>query len=100
MLGITDLYKKVEGDIDAIIQAQANIIRISQEHKNTTTGVLRIGTTHTQARFFLPQAVVEFRKSFPNIRLVFRSAWLWSRDYRWYGVLNLGSTGKLISIAY
>ena len=74
MLGTTDLYKKVEGDIDAIMQAQANIIRISQEHKNAATGTLRIGTTHTQARFFLPQAVVQFRKSFPNIRLVFEQS--------------------------
>ncbi len=39
------------------------------EIRDENQGELRLGATHTQARYFLPRAVTEFRKKYPKVRL-------------------------------
>jgi LysR family cys regulon transcriptional activator len=37
-------------------------------------GILKIATTHTQARYTLPPIIAKFKKTFPNVRLVLHQA--------------------------
>jgi len=39
-----------------------------------TQGILKIATTHTQARYTLPPIIAKFKKAFPNVRLVLHQA--------------------------
>lgn len=46
-----------------------NILAIGRDHVDETSGLLRIGTTHTQARYVLPPVIRAFRESFPQVGL-------------------------------
>ena len=47
----------------------ANLKQIGDEFSNETAGSLSIATTHTQARYALPQAVKAFMARYPKVRL-------------------------------
>jgi len=66
----TSLCTQVLDQINQIERAEANIRNLAANAANADTGVLHIGTTHTQARFFLPPIVAEFRRRFPRVELV------------------------------
>ncbi|MCU7872461.1 MAG: LysR family transcriptional regulator [Candidatus Thiodiazotropha sp. (ex Lucinoma borealis)] len=46
-----------------------NILSIGRDHVEEESGVLRIGTTHTQARYVLPPVIRAFRQSYPSVSL-------------------------------
>ena len=47
-----------------------NIMCLGEAHKSgASSGDLRVGTTHTQARYTLPQVVQTFRKNYPKVSL-------------------------------
>jgi LysR family cys regulon transcriptional activator len=46
-----------------------NILAVGQDHVDEHHGVLRIGTTHTQARYILPSIIHVFRREFPAVCL-------------------------------
>ena len=46
-----------------------NILAVGRDHVEDASGVLRIGTTHTQARYVLPPVIRAFRKIFPEVSL-------------------------------
>ena len=53
-----------------IIMREADNIRsLASDYYQETEGSLSIATTHTQARYVLPQIVTEFRKRFPKVSL-------------------------------
>ena len=47
-----------------------NVRRIADEFRGDDAGVLRIATTHTQARYVLPRVLAGFSARFPKVRLV------------------------------
>jgi len=49
--------------------ARENILAIGRDHVEESRGVLRIGTTHTQARYVLPPVIRAFRQIFPSVSL-------------------------------
>ena len=50
--------------------ASVNSIRaIGQDHKNQDEGILRIGSTHTQARYVLPPVIKDFNYAYPRVEL-------------------------------
>ncbi|MGK0221921.1 MAG: LysR family cys regulon transcriptional activator [Limisphaerales bacterium] len=52
------------------ILRQANGIKqVAQEYSNEKEGSLTIATTHTQARYALPNIIDEFRKQYPDVTL-------------------------------
>ncbi len=71
LTGVTPLCRSLLPDIENALQAKKNIGLIVDEHTDTDSGFLRIATTHTQARYFLPQAVKTFRRKYPKVQLVF-----------------------------
>jgi LysR family cys regulon transcriptional activator len=48
----------------------ANLKRIGDEFSKQDAGTLSIATTHSQARYFLPEPVALLRKRFPKVQVV------------------------------
>jgi len=46
-----------------------NILAIGRDHREEASGLLRIGTTHTQARYVLPPLIRAFRQAYPSVGL-------------------------------
>jgi len=67
--GITPAGERVIERARVIMQEVENIRSLASDYYEEETGSLSIGTTHTQARYVLPEIIGEFRKRFPNISL-------------------------------
>lgn len=52
-----------------ILQEAQSIRDLSTELRDEGRGSLSIGTTHTQARYVLPDVIMTFRGRYPNVRL-------------------------------
>ena len=52
-----------------ILREVENIKHIGDEYKKEQSGNLTIATTHTQARYFLPNIIKEFAGRFPDVKL-------------------------------
>ena len=48
----------------------ANMKRVADEYRGEDTGTLAIATTHTQARYVLPQVLREFATRYPKVKVV------------------------------
>jgi len=51
-----------------------NLQQAGQEYSGVKRGTLTIATTHTQARYVLPQAVQGFRAAFPAVRVALQQS--------------------------
>lgn len=67
--GLTKNGQQLSGIIDRILQEIENLRRVSRELSQGDEGNLIIGCTHTQARYFLPDLILQFRKKFPKVKL-------------------------------
>lgn len=67
--GVTPAGERVIERARIIMQEVENIRRLASDYYEEETGSLSIATTHTQARYVLPEIIAEFRKRFPNISL-------------------------------
>jgi LysR family transcriptional regulator, cys regulon transcriptional activator len=56
--------------IEVIMREVANLKRIGDEFSKQDAGTLSIATTHSQARYFLPEPVAQLRKRFPKVQVV------------------------------
>lgn len=66
---VTDAGQEII-DIARKIMAQVESIKaVSREHNLPDQGKLNIATTHTQARYALPQVIQGFMQRFPNVSL-------------------------------
>lgn len=69
LIGFTPLGDRILREIETIDLARRNIQGISRDYKNNRNGSLRIATTHTQAKYFLPTPIGQFRLQYPEIRI-------------------------------
>jgi LysR family cys regulon transcriptional activator len=67
---VTEPGLQVLKSIDLIMREVANLKRIGDEFSKQDAGTLSIATTHTQARYFLPEPVAALRKRFPRVQVV------------------------------
>lgn len=67
--GLTDEGARLLPLLEGVLTARDNLSRASADLRDSGTGTLRIGATHTQARYALPEAVVRFREEFPEVTL-------------------------------
>jgi LysR family cys regulon transcriptional activator len=74
LLGLTEPGKELAQIVERMLLDQANIRRLADQYAETDRGELVIATTHTQARYALPQAVAAFRKAYPDVHLVLHQA--------------------------
>ena len=55
--------------IDLIMREVGNLRRIGEQYSKQDSGTLSIATTHTQARYVLPQPVAKLREAFPKVNV-------------------------------
>jgi LysR family transcriptional regulator, cys regulon transcriptional activator len=67
---VTEPGQLVLRSIDTIMRELANLKRIGEEYSKQDAGTLSIATTHTQARYFLPEPVAQLRKRYPRVQVV------------------------------
>ena len=70
LLGLTEPGKEVAQVADRMLQDVRNIKRLAQQFSSADQGQLTIATTHTQARYALPQVVARFKAAYPRVHLV------------------------------
>ena len=67
--GITAAGEQVIGRARLIMQEAENIRSLASDYYHEENGTLSIATTHTQARYVLPDVIREFRNRHPKIDL-------------------------------
>jgi LysR family cys regulon transcriptional activator len=66
---ITEPGQQVLRSIEVIMREVNNLKRIGDEFSKQDAGTLSIATTHTQARYFLPEPIAQLRKRFPKVNI-------------------------------
>ena len=67
---VTEPGQLVLKSIETIMREVANLRRIGDEFSKQDQGTLSIATTHTQARYFLPEPVAKLRQRHPRVQVV------------------------------
>jgi LysR family cys regulon transcriptional activator len=67
---VTEPGQSVLRAIEIILREVGNLRRIGEEFAKQDTGRLSIATTHSQARYVLPQPVATLRQRFPRVNVV------------------------------
>ncbi|OIQ67855.1 HTH-type transcriptional regulator CysB [mine drainage metagenome] len=66
---VTEAGQEVLKSIHLILREVGNLKRIGEQHSLGDSGTLSIATTHTQARYVLPEPVARLRQTFPKINI-------------------------------
>lgn len=66
---VTEPGTHVLKSIDLIMREVKNLKRIGEQFSNQDSGTLSIATTHTQARYVLPQPIAKLRGIFPKVNV-------------------------------
>ena len=69
-LGLTEPGKELVVIVERMLIDANNLRRLAEQFANRDQGNLCIATTHTQARYALPQVVRAFKNAFPKVHLV------------------------------
>ncbi|MGB1311293.1 MAG: LysR substrate-binding domain-containing protein [Leucothrix sp.] len=69
LTSLTQVGEAVLGYAYRTLANVENIHEISREQLKPGEGMLRIGATHTQARYILPRVIKQFRAHYPDIEL-------------------------------
>ena len=67
--GVTDAGEQVIERARVIMQEVENIRSLASDYFKEEEGSLSIATTHTQARYVLPEIIAEFRARYPKVGL-------------------------------
>ncbi len=65
----TDAGEEIISRATSILREMQNIRRTSADLRKADGGTLSIATTHTQARYVLPEVIRQFRMKYPKVRL-------------------------------
>jgi LysR family cys regulon transcriptional activator len=68
-LGLTDPGKELIQIAERMMLDAKNIKKLAEQFSQSDHGQLTIATTHTQARYALPQIVRDFKNAFPKVHL-------------------------------
>jgi len=66
---VTEPGQHVLKSIDLILREVGNLKRIGDQYSMEDSGTLSIATTHTQARYVLPEKVAALRSTFPKVNV-------------------------------
>lgn len=69
LIGVTEPGARIVAMAAKVILDVENIKRVGDDFSQDESGAFTIATTHTQARYKLPEAVKMFMESFPNVKL-------------------------------
>jgi LysR family cys regulon transcriptional activator len=70
LFGLTEPGRELIDIVERILRDAQNVRGIAGHFASRETGSLTIATTHTQARYTLPEVIKEFRSEHPRVRLV------------------------------
>lgn len=70
LLGLTEPGKELLGVVERILIDVQNARNIADHFSSRETGSLIIATTHTQARYALPEVIKAFKTAYPKVHLV------------------------------
>lgn len=74
LLGLTEPGKEVFKIVERMLVDADNLSRVVADFAEGEDGVLRVATTHTQARYTLPPVIARFKTAFPKVRLNLQQA--------------------------
>lgn len=66
---VTEPGAEVLKAVEIIMREVNNLKRIGEEFSKQDSGTLAIATTHSQARYFLPEPIARLRKRFPKVNI-------------------------------
>ena len=66
---VTEPGQQVLKSIEIILREVNNLKRIGEQYSAQDSGTLSIATTHTQARYVLPQPVARLRAAYPKVNV-------------------------------
>ncbi|MBX3619192.1 MAG: CysB family HTH-type transcriptional regulator [Rhizobacter sp.] len=66
---VTEPGQHVLKSIEIIMREVGNLKRIGEEFSKQDSGTLSIATTHSQARYFLPEPIAQLRRRFPKVNI-------------------------------
>lgn len=69
LVELTPPGREVHRIAERMLRDSDSLSGIAQGYRESDRGSLTIATTHTQARYALPEVVVEFRKRYPHVHL-------------------------------
>lgn len=69
VVAVSEPGKQVLMIAERILREAKNLKRVGEEFAGESDGSLTIATTHTQARYALPNTIKAFREHYPNVRL-------------------------------
>jgi LysR family cys regulon transcriptional activator len=69
LVALTETGEQVLHYARRILKDTENILAVGRDHEEETSGELRIGTTHTQARYVLAPVIRVFREIYPLVNL-------------------------------
>lgn len=69
LTNLTPVGKSVVDMADRVLLDVENIRQLAADNRDAQTGTLSIGTTHTQARYALPNAIKAFSLRYPKVHL-------------------------------
>lgn len=69
LLGLTALGERIMEEVERINLSKLNIQAIAEDFRDNRNGSLRIATTHTQAKYLLPEPIRLFREKYPEFNI-------------------------------
>lgn len=69
LLAMTEPGQEMLKIVERLLLDAQNIKNLADQFSQQDIGQLTIATTHTQARYMLPQVVLQFRKEYPKVKL-------------------------------
>ncbi|MDR3300386.1 MAG: CysB family HTH-type transcriptional regulator [Candidatus Accumulibacter sp.] len=70
LLGLTEPGREVLPVVERILRDTQNVRNIAEHFASRESGNLVIATTHTQARYALPEVIKQFKSEYPKVHLV------------------------------
>ncbi|MCL5975690.1 MAG: CysB family HTH-type transcriptional regulator [Gammaproteobacteria bacterium] len=69
LTGLTEPGKEMLQIVERMLLDANNIKRLAEHYSQQDTGKLTIATTHTQARYVLPEVITQFKQRYPKVHL-------------------------------
>ncbi|MBK1723956.1 LysR substrate-binding domain-containing protein [Thiocystis violacea] len=69
LVGLTEVGGQVARYAEEALRQTGNILAVGRDHVEEASGVLRLGATHTQARYVLPPVIRRFASAYPEVEL-------------------------------
>lgn len=74
LIGLTEPGKDMQQIVERMLLDAKNLKNLADQYSQQDTGKLTIVTTHTQARYVLPEVIKEFKQRYPKVHLKLHQA--------------------------